>query len=533
MEVGTIPDIFLQSPNNSSFGDLSSNAAMVLAAQAKKPPRRVAQMILDHLELGYNQIDHVEIAGPGFINFFLANGWWYQVLEEIYRAREDYGRQDLGKGEKIQVEFVSANPTGPLHIGHGRGAAVGDVLANILDAVGYRVQREYYINDAGTQMDILGKSVLLRYQELLGEGSAFPDNAYQGDYIVDIARELLEQKNEGKISWLEKDSLPFFTRYAKDRILDGIREDLQRFGVKFDQWFSEKNLYDSGDVEQTLRFLALQGLIKLREGAAWFLSSRFGDDKDRVIIRQSGDPTYLASDIAYHRNKYQRGFTKVIDIWGADHHGYVERMKAAVQALDHPKASFQVLLVQLVSLVRGGQPVAMSTRAGEFTTLAEVMEEVGTDAARFFLLTRTSDSHLEFDLDLAKQQSAENPVYYVQYAHARISSIFRQAAHQGIAVPGASEVELTLLSLPEEIELIRKLSELPQLLAGAAMASEPHRLTAYTQNLAAMFHKYYHRHRVISDDKALTAARLILVYAIGAVLRNVLKLLGISAPEQM
>jgi arginyl-tRNA synthetase len=536
LRIKSVPNIVVQPPTDSrlvSPGDLSTNIALVLASQAKQPPRQIAQAILQHLQLEEGLIDRVELAGPGFINFYVHPGWWYQTLLKIDEQKSQYGDLDLGGGERVQVEFVSANPTGPLHIGHGRGAVVGDVLANILQKAGYQVEREYYINDAGNQMASLGRSVLARYQQLLGRSVSLPENGYRGEYIRDIARQIIKVENEKLLHQPEAEAVSYCTRFACREILAGIKHDLERFGINFDHWFSEQRLYQQKLVEQAIRILEDKGYVVERDGARWLKSSELGDEKDRVVIRSTGEPTYLASDIAYHQNKYQRGFKRVIDIWGADHHGYVERLKAAVCALGHDPQSLNILLVQLVSLVREGIPVAMSTREGEFTTLAEVLDEVGADAARFFFLTRRCDSQLEFDLELAKKQSAENPVYYVQYAHARICSIMRQAQSNGIAVPSAREVDFSLLALPEELELIKKLAEFPALVSGSALTLEPHRLTFYLTDLASRFHKYYHRQRVITAHKAETAARLVLVNAIKTVLKITLDLLGISAPEQM
>jgi arginyl-tRNA synthetase len=529
-------NIVVQPPTDSKLaspGDLSTNIALVLASQAGQPPRQIAQAILDNLHLDDGLIDKVELAGPGFINFYVHQGWWYQTLLTIERQKSKYGDLDLGGGEQVQVEFVSANPTGPLHIGHGRGAAVGDVLANILQKAGYTVQREYYINDAGNQMAMLGRSVLARYRQLMNRPVPLPENGYQGEYIKDIAQQLIDTVGNKLLDKPEAEAVADCTRFAKDQILDGIKLDLNRFRVQFDHWFSEQGLYQQKLVEQCLARLKQQNQVEEREGALWLKSSDLGDDKDRVVKRSNGEPTYLASDIAYHQHKYQRGFKRIIDIWGADHHGYVDRLKAAVAAIGQDPQSLSVLLVQLVSLVRKGIPVAMSTRQGEFTTLSEVLDEVGVDAARFFFLTRRCDSQLEFDLELAKQQSAENPVYYIQYAHARICSIIRQAQQDGSALPVAHEVDFKLLQLPDEIELIKKLAEFPALLKGSALSLEPHRLTFYALDLASRFHKYYHRQRVITEHKAETAARLVLANSINTVLKIVLDLLGIDAPEQM
>jgi len=514
-------------------GDYASNIAMILASQAKKNPREIAKILLEGIEDRDGVLERVEIAGPGFLNFFVREGGLTALLKAVERQGDRYGSSDLGKGRRVQVEFVSANPTGPLHIGHARGAVVGDVVANILAAVGYQVFREYYINDAGNQMNNLGKSVLLRYRELLGETAEFPEGCYRGDYIRDLASELLKRDGERHLAESAAEVVPLFTDYAAGAILEGIKEDLRTFGVVFDLYFSERELYRDQVVEKLLRDLEEKGFIYREGEALWFRTTAFGDEKDRVVVRQNGDPTYFAADIAYHRNKFLRGFETVIDIWGADHHGYIPRMSSAVQALGHEKDALKVILVQLVNLLRDGKPAAMSTRSGEFVTLREVVDEVGRDAARYNFLMRRSDSHLDFDLELAKKQSNENPVYYVQYAHARICSILRMAAERGIAAPAAGEADASLLRLPEEIELIKAITRFPEVVEGAARTLEPHRLTFYLNDLAALFHSYYNRNKVISEDGALTGARLFLVRSLLTVLKNTLKMLGVSTPEKM
>jgi arginyl-tRNA synthetase len=514
-------------------GDYASNIAMILASQAKKNPREIAKILLEGIEDRDGVLEKVVIAGPGFLNFLVREGGLTALLDAVERRRDRYGSSDLGKGRRVQVEFVSANPTGPLHIGHARGAVVGDVVANILAAVGYQVFREYYINDAGNQMDNLGKSVLLRYRELLGETVEFPEGCYRGDYIRDLASELLKRDGKRHLAQDAAKAVPLFTDYAAGAILEGIKEDLRTFGVVFDLYFSERELYRDEGVEKLLKDLEEKGFIYREGEALWFRTTAFGDEKDRVVVRQNGAPTYFAADIAYHRNKFLRGFETVIDIWGADHHGYIPRMSAAVQALGHQKEALKVILVQLVNLLRDGKPVAMSTRSGEFVTLREVVDEVGRDAARYNFLMRRSDSHLDFDLELAKRQSNENPVYYVQYAHARICSILRMAAERGIAAPAAGEADTSLLRLPEEIELIKAITRFPEVVEGAARTLEPHRLTFYLNDLAALFHSYYNKNKVISEDGALTGARLFLVRSLLTVLKNALNMLGVSTPEKM
>ena len=529
------PRIEVELTRDPGHGDYASNIAMILASQAKKNPREIAKILLEGISDrdGVLELEKVEIAGPGFLNFFVREGGLTTLLEAVERQGDCYGSSDLGKGRRVQVEFVSANPTGPLHIGHARGAVVGDVVANILAAVGYQVFREYYINDAGNQMNNLGKSVLLRYRELLGETAEFPEGCYRGDYIRDLASELLKRDGERHLAQDAAEVASLFTDYAAGAILEGIKEDLRNFGVVFDLYFSERELYRDEGVEKLLRDLEEKGFIYREGEALWFRTTAFGDEKDRVVVRKNGNPTYFAADIAYHRNKFLRGFETVIDIWGADHHGYIPRMSAAVQALGHEKEALKIILVQLVSLLRDGKPAPMSTRSGEFVTLREVVDEVGRDAARYNFLMRRSDSHLDFDLELAKKQSNENPVYYVQYAHARICSILRMAAERGIAAPAVGEADASLLRLPEETDLIKAITRFPEVVEGAARTLEPHRLTFYLNDLAALFHSYYNRNKVISEDGALTGARLFLVRSVLTVLKNALNMLGVSTPEKM
>ncbi len=514
-------------------GDYASNVAMILAAQAKKNPREVAKILSERIEDRDGLLDRVEIAGPGFLNFFIRKTGFAGLLETVDRQGEQYGSSDQGQGRRVQIEYVSANPTGPLHIGHARGAVVGDVTANILEAVGYRVFREYYINDAGNQMNNLGKSLLLRYRELLGETVEFPEGCYRGDYIRELAAELLKRDGDRHLQEKPEALVPLFTDYAAGAILEGIKEDLRIFGCVFDRYFSERELYRDNGVGKLLRELEEKDFVYRDGETLWFRTTAFGDEKDRVVVRQNGDPTYFAADIAYHQNKFQRGFESVIDIWGADHHGYIPRMSAAVQVLGYEKDALKVILVQLVNLLREGKPVAMSTRSGEFVTLREVVDEVGRDAARYNFLMRRSDSHLDFDLEVAKKQSNENPVYYVQYAHARICSILRIAAERGYTVPTFDQADLSVLRLPEEIDLVKAITRFPEVLEGAARSLEPHRVTFYLNDLSALFHSYYNKNKVISEDGALTGARLFLSRSVLTVLQNALKILGVSAPEKM
>lgn len=533
-EVRNLPSIELEVTRDEAHGDYATNVAMIIASQAKKNPRVIAQAIVGKLKDDDHLLNRVEIAGPGFINFFIREDNWRSLLREIDRLKDRYGALDFGAGKKVQVEFVSANPTGPLHIGHARGAVTGDVIANILRASGYEVVKEYYINDVGNQMRTLGRSVYLRYLEHLGETIEFPQDHYQGDYISELARAILSSKDgESYRSKSEEEILPFFTAYAAGSIMEGIKDDLSSFGVFFESYFSEGELYKNEGVMKLLEKLREQGHIYKEGDTLWFRSTAFGDEKDRVVIRDNGTPTYFAADIAYHRNKFDRGFDLVIDVWGADHHGYVPRLKASIEALGGDREALRVILVQLVSLLRDGKPVAMSTRAGEYVTLRQVIDEVGRDAARYNFLMRRSDSQLDFDLELAKKQSNENPVYYVQYAHARIASISRMAAERAIEIPDSDDADLDLLMLPEEIQLIKTIIRFPEIVEGAAKALEPHRITFYLNELAGIFHSYYNKNRVITDDPALSRARLFLVKAIGQVLRNALKILGVSAPEKM
>jgi arginyl-tRNA synthetase len=523
----------LENTKDPQFGDYASNIAMVLASVVRDKPRKIAQVLVDHLSDPERILEKVEIAGPGFMNFFVRDQVWAALLKEISMSGQQYGRSDLGVGRRVQVEFVSANPTGPLHIGHARGAVIGDVIANILTAAGFSVSKEYYINDVGKQMNTLGKSVHLRYRELCGMAAAFPEDHYRGEYIYDLAREILEKHGRVYLDKTDPETIGFFTRYAADSILEGIKEDLASFGVSFDLYFSERELYRDNGVFGLLDQLKTKGYVYQEEETTWFKTTAFGDEKDRVVVRETGEPTYFAADIAYHKNKLDRGFDMLVDIWGADHHGYIPRVKAAIQAMEKDPEALKIILVQLVSLLRGGKPVAMSTRAGEFVTLREVIDEVGKDAARYNFLMRRSDSHLDFDLELAKKQSNENPVYYVQYAHARIRSIIRTAAERGFQIPAYGAVDLRLLTVPEEIALIKTIIRYPEVVDQSARVLEPHRFTFYLNDLASIFHSYYNKNRVISEDAELSKARLFLVECIGIVLRNALSILGVKTPEKM
>jgi len=532
-QIKIIPEIILLTPKNKSHGDLSTNIAMQLSRELKLKPLDIAHFIVDNLNIKDSIIGEVEMVRPGFINFCLKENWLYQVIDEIREKGEDYGKVNLGKGKKIQVEFVSVNPTGPLHVGHGKCAAVGDALSNILKAAGYKVEKEYYINDQGRQIDLLGQSVQVRYNNLLGERMEFPADGYKGEYIVDIAKEVIEKFQDKYKDRDDQESREFFKEFTLKNILEGIKEDLKNFGVEFDAWFSESSLYKQNKLQEVIELLQQKGFLYKEKGALWLKTTVFGDEKDRVVIRKNSIPTYFASDIAYHQDKYQRGFEKIIDIWGADHHGYIQRMKAAVQALGYPEDSLGVLIVQFVTLIRDGKEVGMSTRGGEFITLKDLIKEVGKDVARYFFLMRSHDSHTEFDLDVAKSQSMENPVYYIQYAYARICSIIKKAEQAGVKMDKSKVIKLQLLNQEEEFELIKKLSSLKEVIKKSALTWKPHFLTTYLYDLASSFHKYYTVHRIITEDEELTRARLILIDCTRIVLFNSLKILGVSVPESM
>lgn len=561
LKVESKPVLSLDLPKRPEWGDLASTVAMSLASAEQRSPQEVAEIIVKNLEDYKDIFDRIDIVKPGFLNMTVRRDLWLEVLEEIEASGDHYGRSDLGRGKRVLVEYVSANPTGPLHVGHGRGAAVGQAIARVLRAVGHEVVEEYYINDAGRQMKLLGASVYARYQTLFGRSAELPEDGYRGNYVESIAEVVRERAGATLLDLPREEAEGHCQEVAYEELLALIRRDLQSFGIQFGAWFSEAALLSSGAVERVLAELKQKGLLFEEDGAVWFRSSSFGDEKDRVVRKQGGEYTYLASDIAYHRDKLVRGYDLLIDVWGADHHGYIPRMQAVLQAYDHPKESLRVVLVQMVNLLRGGKKVEMSKRAGEFITMREVMDEVGPDAAKFFFLMRRSDSHLDFDLELAKQHSAENPVYYVQYAHARIASLFRVAQERGIALPKFADTDLTALQDPDDFVLIRKLSAYPSVVEGSAVNLEPHRLTFYLQELAALLHAYYFRHRILppaadadlmdggpvvgeegqpSSARQLapvtphvTAARLVLMREVQTVFRNGLGLLGLSAPERM
>ena len=566
-------DIPLEHTRDRSHGDFASTIALALAKTARRPPRELAERLVAALPAS-DRVARVEIAGPGFINFFLTPTAYQAVVNEILDQGDAFGRSNLGGGRRVQVEFVSANPTGPLHVGHGRGAAFGATVANLLEAIGYQVHREYYVNDAGRQMNILATSIWLRYLEHCGERFRFPSNGYRGEYVRDIATRLYAERGgaymvaaaqifrnlpqdeardedgtivsagdkEAHIDALVERAQKLLGdhhyRYIFERglntILDDIRDDLREFGVVYDAWYSERTLAECGAVHKTIDRLRDSGYVYEQDGALWFRSSAFGDEKDRVVQRENGQTTYFASDIAYHLDKFERGFDWVIDIWGADHHGYVPRVKAALQAMGEDPDRLGVLLVQFAILYRNGERVQMSTRSGEFVTLRALRQEVGNDAARFFYVMRKSEQHLDFDLDLAKSQSRDNPVYYIQYAYARVSSVLRQLREKGLPRDEArGRANLALLSEPHEEALLMALARYPEVVETAARAHEPHQLAHYLRELAMAFHTYYNEHRVLVPDDAHRDARLNLSLATRQVIKNGLKLLGVSAPEVM
>ena len=531
LPAGDYPDVALEVPPQKEFGDFASNIAMQSARVAHKAPRIIAQAIVDGMD--YPWLDHAEIAGAGFINFFLKNDVIYDTLKQILAAGDAYGHAPLRQEDTIQVEYVSANPTGPLHVGHGRGAAYGSALVNLLRAAGYNVQAEYYINDAGNQMNNLAASVNARYLELLGKSAEIPENGYHGHDIIETAQAIIDQDGDKYLDMPEAERLELFKDRAYAEKLKALKRDLAHFNVHYDNWFSERTLHPDA-IQAACKVLEERGKIYEKDGALWLKSTDYGDDKDRVVIRDNGVPTYLAADIAYHKNKYDRGFKKMINIWGADHHGYVARVKAAMAALGYDVGQLEVLLLQMVSLFRDGKPVKMSKRTGQAITLNELIEEVGTDAARYFFIMRSLDTQLDFDLDLAKSHSNENPVYYIQYAHARIYSIYRQAKEAGANLSmDWSDVKWDTLTNEYELELIKKMAAFPEEVQRAARERAPHRIAHFVHELAGMFHTFYNHCRIIQEDKDLEKARLALVTAVRITIANSLAILGVSAPEKM
>lgn len=523
-------NLIIEIPREEEHGDYSTNIAFLLAPKVRKSPQEIAKTLIGAMTFG-SVCEKVEVAGKGFINFYVKDDIWREALGEVSRMGLDALVPNVGQGTRVLMEFVSSNPTGPLHIGHGRGAAVGDVLANILKKTGHDVVKEYYVNDAGKQIQTLGESTYARWKELKGEAVSFEKHFYQGDYVKDVAALLIE-KNDAVPSD-EPEAVRFMARFASDVVMTGIEKDLADFGVIFDNYFRESILYENGDVEETLNALRSHGYAYEKDDALWFKTSLFERDEDRVLVKSDGEKTYFASDIAYHKNKFERGFDTLVDIWGSDHHGYIPRMRAGIEALGHDKNRLKVLLIQFVTLLKDGQPVGMSTRSGQFTTLKEVLDEVGRDAARFFFLMRKSDAHLEFDLDLAKKTSNENPVYYVQYAHARIASIFRVAKEEGINIESLGSADVGPLALKDEITLIKGILQFFDVLEGSARSYEPHRITFYLLDLVGKFHSYYNKARVICDDNGVTLARLLLLQMLAKVIESGLGILGVSAPDKM
>lgn len=527
------PSVIIDKPKKEEFGDFSTNIAMLLGPIEKRPPRQLADIIAEKIRL-QPFVARCDVAGPGFINIFLEKSYWTSVLADIITKGAEFGKSDVGAGRSVQVEYVSANPTGPLHIGHGRGAAVGDSLGRILGAAGFSVKREYYINDVGRQMRTLGRSVYLRHLEILGRPIEFPEDSYKGDYIKDVAASFIAEHGEKYKDVPEEAAIAAFSEFAGRELLGRIREDLKDFSIEFDEWFSERSLHEKGLVDKTIEELRKRGHIYEFEGALWFRTTTFGDDKDRVLIKADGSMTYFASDIAYHLDKLDRGFDILVNVWGADHHGYEGRIRALVRALGRDDSALRIIFIQLVALMRGGVPVAMGKREGEFVTLRQVMDEVGRDACRFFFLMRRSDAQLDFDLELAKSQAPENPVYYVQYCHARIKSIIGFAVEKGAVMPVSPSPEiLGRLEQKDEMEIIRHLASFEEIVEKSASLMEPHRVSFYLTELAGLFHPYYNKNRVVTEDDGLTGARLLLCGAVATVVANGLRLLGVSAPEKM
>jgi arginyl-tRNA synthetase len=528
-----LPPIVLEVPKDKTHGDLATNLAMQLTKIAKKNPRQIAEAVIENLGTGRASIQSAEIAGPGFINFRLDRSYLYPVIGEVLTQGTRYGVVNEGQGKRVQVEFVSANPTGSLHLGHARGAAVGDALCNVLSSAGYEVTREYYINDAGNQVNNLAKSIEARYRQALGQRAEMPEDGYHGEDIVGFAKDLAEQEGDRLLSLADKERFEYFRTYGLNKELAKIKRDLAKFGVQFDEWYSETSLYENDKVTAVLDALRANGQVYELDGAVWLSSIAFGDDKDRVLVKNDGSYTYLTPDAAYHMDKYERGYDQMINIWGADHHGYIPRMKAAMAALGNDPGKLTVLIAQMVSLFQNGEKVKMSKRTGNAVTMEELMDEVGVDAIRYFFTMRSMDSHLDFDMDLAVSTSNENPVFYVQYAHARICSIFRQAEEQGITVLPWQKATINRLGTEQEFDLLRKIGELPETIAEAARIYAPHTIIRYVYELASQFHSYYKAERVITEDTEQSQARLQLLAALKVTLANTLALVGVSAPEKM
>lgn len=531
-EEAQIPSILLELPKDKAHGDYSTNLAMQLARVAKKAPRMIAEEIVASFDKGKASIDKIEIAGPGFINFYMNNSYLTDLIPTIISAGEAYGETNIGNDEKVQVEFVSANPTGDLHLGHARGAAVGDSLCNVLAKAGYDVSREYYINDAGNQINNLTISVEARYLQALGQDVQMPEDAYHGGDIVQIGKKLVEEFGDRFANESVEERRAFFREYGLKYEMDKLKKDLEEFRVAFDVWYSETSLYHNGKIDTALAALKEKGHIYEEDGATWFNSTVFGDDKNRVLIKQDGSYTYLTPDIAYHKDKLDRGFTKLINIWGADHHGYIPRMKAAIEALGYEKDTLEVEIIQLVHLYKNGEKMKMSKRTGKAVTMRDLIEEVGLDAVRYFFAMRSSDTHMDFDLDLAVSKSNENPVYYAQYAHARICSMLRQGDEQGLSYD--SNLKLDEITSEKEIDLLKKLGEFPQAVSEAATKRIPHRITNYIYDLASALHSFYNAEKVLDPDNVeKSRARLGLMKATQVTLNNALTLIGVSSPEKM
>lgn len=527
-----IPEVMLEMPKEKAHGDYSTNMAMQLARIAKKAPRTIAEELVAHFDKSKASIESMNIAGPGFINFYMNNQYLTNLIPSILTAGEQYGQSDVGNGKRIQIEFVSANPTGDLHLGHARGAAVGDSLCNILAKAGYEVTREYYVNDAGNQIHNLALSVEARYYQALGYEKEMPQDGYHGQDIIDIGKQLAEDHGKTLVHEDEQARYTFFREYGLKHELAKLKKDLENFRVRFDSWFSESTVYENGKIDESLQTLRENGHIYEKDGATWFRSTTFGDDKDRVLIKSDGTYTYLTPDIAYHKDKFKRGYNKVINIWGADHHGYIQRMRAAIEALGYNSDDFEVEIIQLVHLFKNGEKMKMSKRTGKAVTMRELVEEVGLDAVRYFFAMRSADTHMDFDLDLAVAESNENPVYYTQYAHARICSIIRAGEEKGLKTEGSAD--FSYIKSEKEIDLLKKLGDFPAVIADAAEKRIPHRVVNYMNELAAEFHSFYNAEKVIDMEKMeLTKARLSLVKAVQITLKNALALIGVSAPEKM
>ncbi|WP_182200774.1 arginine--tRNA ligase [Paraliobacillus salinarum] len=527
-----LPTIVLEKPKEKAHGDYATNIAMQLARIAKKAPRQIAEDIVAHLDKQKAAVIDIEIAGPGFINFFMDNSYLTNLIPVILKEKEAFGKTNTGNGKKVQVEFVSANPTGDLHLGHARGAAVGDSLCNILDAAGYNVEREYYINDAGNQINNLAISVEARYMQALGKDWPMPEDGYHGKDIITLGEELATNYNDEWVNKPEEERLAFFRSYGLKYELKKLAADLEQFRVTFDHWFSETSLYEEGKIQPALDLLNEKSHTYEEDGATWFRTTDFGDDKDRVLIKNDGSYTYLTPDIAYHKNKLDRGFETLINIWGADHHGYIPRMRAAIQALGYKADTLEVEIIQMVNLFENGEKVKMSKRTGKAVTLRELMEEVGIDAMRYFFVMRSSDAHLDFDMDLARSESNDNPVYYVQYAHARICTMLRQAEEKGFATDG--EFDASLLGTEKEEDLLKQLGAFPQVIADAATNRTPHRMTQYVFELSSNLHSFYNAEKVLdAEHPERTKARLALMQAVRITIANALDLIGVSAPESM